>query len=326
MKKELLPLNYTTGHIFEGVYEMRPCKVIGIIISVANIAIISPAIYFLIWYEKCESNHTRSLINLFVSAGCWTALVYNILAQTIEVIIAFKGAVGPLFCYLHLLLKNVLTIQYTWQATTMIIIKYLYIYVLKNPSGRNDDFWCFFINILIMSLATLSQIIFLFLPGKNPYIYYTCSGENPTFVGQTKINYPFQFSLIILFIVYMLVWLKNRICSSNEGIPTISNQIDPKNNHLPSTLGNILKTMLASYATLATTVIAVLPLVFTTLILNGTATEKLSFYPYYHLIQFHSHICPFMCTGLLVISYFLSHKKLRTIACKKLREFFLNET
>ena len=274
----------------------------------------------------CESSHTRSLINQFVSAGCWTALIYNTLAQTIEVVISLKGAISSSFCFLHILLKNVLTIQYTWQATSMLIIKYLYNFVLKNPSGQNDDFWCFFVNILITLLATLSQIVFLFLPGKNPYIYYTCSGEIPTGLGKTKINYPFQLSFVILLCVYMFVLLKKRICSSKVGVPTISYQIGLKNNPLPSTIGNIVKTMLASYTTLATTVIAVLPLMVTTLTLNGAATEKLSSYPYYHLIQFHSHICPCICTGLLVISYFLSHKKLRSIAYQKLKEFIFNET
>jgi len=286
------------------------------------------AIYFLIWYEKCESNHTRSLKNLFVSAGCWTTLIYNAISQTVEVVIAIKGSMCPSFCYLHLLLKNVLTMQYAWQNTSMLIIKYLYIFVLKNPSGQNDDFRCFFVNFLITLLATLSQIVFLFLPGKNPYIYYTCSGEIPTLLelGKTKINYPFQFSFVILFFVYIFVFMRKRICSSNEDIPTISYQTAFKNNTLPSTIGNIFKTMLANFLTLATTLIALLPVMFVTIVLNATPTEKLSIFPYYDLIQFHLHICPFICFALLVVSYFASHKKLRSIAYLKLKDFFLNET
>ena len=202
MRKEFPSFSNATEHIFEGVYEIRASKVIGIIISVANIAIISPAIYFLIWYEKFETNHARSLVNQFVSSGCWTALIYNVLGQTFEIGLALKGPVSPVFCYLHAMLKIVLGMQYTWQAISISVVKYLYIFVLKNPSGNYDDFWCFFVNILITILATLSQIVFFCLPGKNPYFYYMCTGEDPTSLGKAKVNYTFQSSFAVLFFVY----------------------------------------------------------------------------------------------------------------------------
>ena len=144
--QHLQTLNTTNvHHIFEGLYEMRVPKVLGIFISVVNIVFTSPVIYFLIWYEKFESNHARSLVNQFVSSGCWTAFIYNVLGQTFEIGIALnKGPVSPVLCYPHAMLKIVLGMQYTWQAVSISVVKYLYIFVLKNPSGLHDDFWCQF--------------------------------------------------------------------------------------------------------------------------------------------------------------------------------------
>jgi len=325
MDSEFQSPNCTQNNIFEGVYEMRLSKIIGIFISIVNIVILSPAIYFVIWYEKFGINHnTRSLVNQFASSGCWTALIYNILAQTTEVLIAIIGLVSKPICYLHTLLKIVLVIQYTWQAISMSVIKYLYIFVLKNPSGQSDDFWCFFINMLITFHGLLSQTVFLYLPGKNPYFYNLCIGEDPTSIRETKINYSLHLSIIILCFIYFYVLLKKYFYNSEEVFPTISHQIGHNNQSMPSTIGNIVKTMLANFITLATTLIAVFPLIFTSLILNATPAEKLSTYPYYHFVQFHLHICPFLGTGLLVISYYFSNANLRSVAFRKLKDLLQN--
>jgi hypothetical protein len=318
-------LNTTNGNIFDGVYEMRTSKVIGIIISMINIIIISPAMYYIIWYEKYEINGIRSLINQFASSGCWVTFVFNILIQTTEVMMSFGTANNKYFCFIHLMIKNTLAVQYSSLASSMSIMKYLYIFVLKNPSGQYDDFWCFYINMNKALLITISQFIYQFLPGRNPYHYYLCCGEDPTHLGKTKINYTLYISILSLLFIYLYVLLKKQFYISKEAFPTLSNTIGNQNQPLPSSIGNIVKTMLATYATLATSVMAVLPLVFVSLILNSTPPNKLSTFPYYDLVQFHSHVCPFIITSFLTLSYYTSNKKLRTAALRKLKEIFLNE-
>ncbi len=81
--------------IFEGVHEIRISKVVGIFISVINITFLSPAIYFMIWYEKFESN--RSLVNQFVSSSCWTAFIFNFFVQTgVDFINILRTAFTPI--------------------------------------------------------------------------------------------------------------------------------------------------------------------------------------------------------------------------------------
>ena len=172
MEKVLQTLNSTNGNIFDSVYETRASKVIGIVISMINIGIVSPAIYFIIWYEKYEINGIRSLINQFASSGCWLLVVFNSLIQPAEVLLALRGQNFQPVCFVHAMLKNTLAMHYSCQASLMSIIRYLYIFVFKNPSGLYDDFWCFYINLVIAFLLTMSQFIYYFLPGRNPYFYY----------------------------------------------------------------------------------------------------------------------------------------------------------
>jgi len=204
METQFYSMNSSSRNLFDGVYEIRPSKIVGIVISAINIFVISPLLYFVIWYEKFGSNHNRSLINQFATSGCWTALAYCFLIQVPELAIALKGALNSHFCYLHLMLKNVLGIQYTLLAAAIPFVKYLYIFVLKNPSGQNDDFLCLFFNLAIILLATLAQFVFLFLPGKNSYIFYVCSGEDPRQLKGVKINYPLQVSISSTFYEQLL--------------------------------------------------------------------------------------------------------------------------
>jgi len=325
MENMFQTLNTTNGNIFDGVYEMRTSKVLGIIISMINIVIISPAMYYIIWYEKYEINGVRSLINQLASSGCWVTFIFNILIQTTKVMMSFRAINNESFCFVHSMLKNTLAIHYSSIASLMSIMKYLYIFVLKNPSGQYDDFWCFYINVNTGLLIILSQFIYFYLPGRNPYFYYLCCGDDPTVLGKTKINYTLYISILSLLFIYLYVLLKKKFYISKEVIPTISNQIGSQNKSLPSSQGNIVKTMMATYATLATSVMAVLPLVFVSLILNFTHPENLAIFPYYDMVQFHSHACPFIITSFLTLSYYTSNKKLRTAAFKKLKEIFLNE-
>ncbi len=72
------------------------------------------------------------------------------------------------------------------------------------------------------------------------------------------------------------------------------------------------KTMMATYATyatLATSVMAVHQLVFLSLILNFTPPENLAIFPYYDMVQFHLHACPFIITSFN--RYFYNNRHFR---------------
>ena len=196
------------------------------------------------------------------------------------------------------------------------IVKYIYVFVQKNPAGRNDDFWCFFVNFVFAILTGLSQIIFQFLPGRNPYMFYVCSGKMSDPRKQAKLNYPLHFTFVTTILIYSIVLVKiklynSKIIKSAAVVPIVSNYCLAPAPHV--------KNALANFVTMASILIATGPIVVISTVLNGLSPDKLGSYPYYQSVQFHLHICPFLCTGLLTISYYISHRKMRETICREFK-------
>ena len=135
---------------------------------------------------------------------------------------------------LHLckLNKNICNtgIHFTLLVSAISIVKYVYIFVKKNPSWQNDDFWCFFVNLNSAFLAGLSQVTFQFLPGRNPYIFYICSGQISDPNKPVKVNFPLQCSFLITILIYSVVLVKiklynSKILRSVAVLPITSNNL-----------------------------------------------------------------------------------------------------
>ena len=188
------------------------------------------------------------------------------------------------------------------------IVKYIYVFVQKNPAGQNDDFWCFFVNLVITILTGLSQMTFQFLPGRNPYMFYVCSGKMSDPSKQAKLNYPLHFTFFITLVIYSVVLVKiklynSKILKSAAVAPIVGSHCLAPSPHV--------KDALANFVTMASVLIAIAPILGISTVLNGLSPDQLGSYPYYQYVQFHLHICPFLCTGLVTISYYISHRKMR---------------
>ena len=202
------------------------------------------------------------------------------------------------------------------------IVKYIYIFVKKYPSGQNDDFWCFFVNLVVAILAAISQFTFQFLPGRNPYIFYVCSGKMSDPSKPVKVNYPLQCSFLITVLIYLVVLVKKKLYNSKilkfaAVAPIMSN-----NCILPTKMGPHMKNTLANFVTLACILITVGPVVGISSVLNGVNPDKLGSDPYYQWVQFHQHLCPFLGTALLTASYYISHRKMRETIYREVKSIF----
>ena len=199
------------------------------------------------------------------------------------------------------------------------IVKYVYIFVKKNPSWQNDDFWCFFVNLNIAFLAGLSQVTFQFLPGRNPYIFYICSGQISDPDKPAKVNYPLHCSFLITFVIYSFVLVKIKLYNSKFRKSAAVVLITGNHSFDPVKMGPQIKNALANFATLACILMTVAPIVAITLFLNGVKPDKLWSDPYYQWVQFHQHILPFLGTGLLTASYYISHQKMRETMYREIK-------
>ena len=276
-------------------------EIFGLFFSFLTITIVNLSFYAIIWYERFGTNQNRTLINQFITSACWIAIAHNILLQIPEVIISFGFPMGQLFCGSSLILKNTIIMHYASHAAAISVVKYLYIFVFKNPSDKHDAFWCYFINSVIFIHAFLSQFVFYFLPGKNPYLYYICSRTYPSQGLKIKINFPFYIILVVSLGVYAYVVFK----IGYYRVKVLPSNVTNKPHNVKSNLSN--------FKTLAIAFISILPLVAASYFLNLAPTESLKYFPYNYLVQFHLHFCPFFICIVFVVSHFMSNNILRDV-------------
>ena len=147
--------NFSGDVFYENIYKMNPSKIIGIQISLINVLFFTPLFYAIIWFEKYGSNTHRTLLNQLVATSCWHIIGYNLIGQTSEMALAICGPFHHWFCHGQILLKNISNCQQINLLLAMIVTKYLSIFVLKNPTGINCEFW----NTFITSSSFLGILI-----------------------------------------------------------------------------------------------------------------------------------------------------------------------
>jgi hypothetical protein len=87
---------------------------------------------------------------------------------------------AKLVLFLAFVLKNTISIQEILYFGIIAVVRYLFIFSVKNPATFQDEFWSFFINILVISFGFLSQVLFACLPGRQPLTFYFCTGDIPS--------------------------------------------------------------------------------------------------------------------------------------------------
>ncbi len=88
-------------------------------------------------YEKYGSDHRRSLINQLVSSICWNILVSNLTCVPLEIFLTLYGPLMDRFCSFYMIFKYSSFFHEALLLSFITVVKYLCIFVLKNPTGDN---------------------------------------------------------------------------------------------------------------------------------------------------------------------------------------------
>lgn len=114
------------------------------------------------------------------------------------------------YCYLLYITTNTTTMQIIFLFNSVVVVKYIFIFHLKNPTAIQDDFWTIFINVWSIAFAYISQFIFYMLPKRESNIVYKCLGRIPTELiyvqhdGNVPLNLTVLASLVLHFAFYMV--------------------------------------------------------------------------------------------------------------------------
>ncbi len=126
-----------------------------------NIAILSTVM----WLDYREPDKSYTLINLLMSKICLSCLEYLVLTFMDP----FRYLFGPMpmsICYLRTSFGVATFQQILMLSTAIVLIKYLFIFHLKNPLAIDEGFWSRFIILWVFLVSNLCQIVFYKLPGK----------------------------------------------------------------------------------------------------------------------------------------------------------------
>lgn len=114
-------------------------------VSIVGAIIAIPLLYGIIWFE--ENNHFRTLINQLVASICWYLIFYILLVQPIAIVLYINGPLNSFICSIDIIIKNVMSMQAIFLLEAIVITKYVFVHLLKNPVAIDDNFLRLFINL-----------------------------------------------------------------------------------------------------------------------------------------------------------------------------------
>ena len=138
-------------HYFGALNETRASKIIGILLAVLLMIINIFAFWGIIWYERFGSDLRRIFINQIVISVIWCSIAWLTLVQTSDILLYFFRPLPDLYCLFNLVLRNALMIQAILFFDAIIIVRYIFIFWMKDPANFAEDFWYCFVNIWVVT-------------------------------------------------------------------------------------------------------------------------------------------------------------------------------
>jgi hypothetical protein len=183
--------------------------------------------------------------------------------------------------------------------TAVTVTKYVYIFVVKNPSYQHDNFWCFFVNLWFLVVGSLVQFTYQFLPGRDQLNIYVCSGHLNLSANDSsvKVNYFSRFYLICAIAWYIFAAVRIRRFKKKNYVQSISLNMSQQEHTLAQKLGTIFKMSLANFAIIGFALVLIAVSIAVPAYLSNLDPRLINQAPNYQLFHFSDH-------GLILVSMF----------------------
>ena len=201
-------MNATAFNITQ-VFEDTPLKWACISYAITLIIVTTPILLLVVLYER--DNPYRILMNQLVIAIIYLGISANLSIEIINIFLYILGPLHPILCYLSFLLQGALSIQMLLLIDAVVIVRYIFTFVIKNPTAAQDDFWVTFISIWSFLLSIVVQTVYIIMPGKNPTHFYVCLGEVSVSLVSAKTKVHYSFLVVALLTICISVILSSRI-------------------------------------------------------------------------------------------------------------------
>ncbi len=309
------------NNCFELLDSSNSYKHISIVLSALSTLLCIPAFYSIIWFEKFDSDHYRTIINRIVSSMSWNGIVWFILVQNLFTI---RFAVGPLpswICFGQFIAQKVIITNFMMLLNATTFLRYVFVFWLKNPGAFNDEFWHIFINIWVVSFSFVFQLPQAIAPSIGLIDYHVCTGENPTYLLLIP---PFNKSYVEIFGIFLQIYVYTKIRIFKKKSQT---QIEPlstaklwKDNFIT----NIEKTSISSFISNSISFFLILLGAVIAILRTFKDCLDLQMSSKYLLFYIYDLLLPLICCICLIIAFYQKRVTMFQSICKEFKESFLS--
>jgi hypothetical protein len=284
-------------------------KICSITVVALMMAALLPSLIGIIWFERFGSDKKRTQINLLDVSIIWTVFQCGCLVQLCDIIQYLTGPMPEIYCLMQAIFRSSVTSDFLLFFDAIIIVRYMYIFVLKNPAAFHDDFWYRFINIWIKSFSLIFQGAWHILAVRQPIGFYICCGRDPSSDNpkSTKVYEGIEiFSLLLHIFAYIRI---KRYKQKGSVAPEPGNTFQKG-----LILVEIESNTLATLAINSFNILALCMTTFSVIVVNRLDPKTLNEYPYHFFVYLSFLISPtvFCCVSVFQL-FFLNKPLLKSI-------------
>lgn len=219
---------------FFGIFKNESVCITGAItFSIVSSIILVLGFSFIIWFERFSSDKKRTLINQITSVICMVIIIYATLVQGLYSIQFAVGYLPYFICILLTLSKKVLQSILVLLFDAIILIRYIFIFKLKNPAAFKEDFWLVFLLQFVFGFALGLQWVRYFIPGSQLFELYFCLRLDATELMKLK---PVLRGILEVasLAIHLVLGLKILIFKHHNNTTTapVANCVNKKNKYL----------------------------------------------------------------------------------------------
>ena len=255
---------------------------------------------------------------------CGYGIVYNVIVEVSDIILFTAGPFDAWFCRAQRFVNNVVIFQWAFFQLGVALMRYIYIFVLKNPTQLQKEFWCLFINLATLLSSVIIELVYQIQPGRETISIYFCRGSDPTLFAdqEVKANYAFKTLIVIWLSFYFCALVRIKIYMKQAPTPTSALQ---EGSQSPSSVPNqIMKTSLSSLIVIFFCLFAIVGGLVMTVHINNLDYRQINEYPNYHIYHLVNHGFPFLQLALFLVIWFTKNKTLRVAVRNQIQNVYMD--
>ena len=172
--------NFTVAlDFFQGVYSNTSFTPITILVFLLGVIIGTFGPVSIIWYERNCDNRFRTVLNQMFARSAWYLLAYTIIVYIPEGARFLVGPYSELYCDFHVFFRNILWVAILLTLDCIVLLRYVFVFSLKNFAVISDDVLAMFFNLAILLIAIWGSFVKRVTPGNLPISYFLCCGKDP---------------------------------------------------------------------------------------------------------------------------------------------------